>query len=402
MEHVAPPPGRPDVGVIVLPATRWSDTWRPCNYVVQGLSRHYHMLWVNPAEEWREAVRDPLRSGRPTWSHPFPGVTVYDPEPWLPVVYSPAGFGRVLRRARLGRARRFLERKGCRTILLYLWRPEFAHALEDLPHDGSFFHIDDEYSFADHEVPLDPAERALILRVDGVIIHSPALMEKKGHLNPATVLVPNGVIFDQVADPRPEPSDLTSIPTPRIGYMGYLKKHLDWALLEALALRHPGWSFVYVGGEEPHPELGVALERLRALPNVHLLGEKPTAEILAYPQHFDVCILPYRRMPYTEYIYPLKLHEYLATGRPVVGTPIRSLQEHPDVVRLASTVDEWGQALEEALDPASMSPGRVEARKAVARHHDWNPLTDRIAAFMAPGRGPKRAAPVDIESGVNP
>jgi len=388
MEHDTATPRVPEVGIIVLPAARWGPKWRPSNYVAKSLTRHFQILWLNPAEEWRDVVRRGLRSDRPTWSHPIPGLTVYDPEPWLPVVFNPPAVGRFLRRTRLRRARRALERRGCRKILLYLWRPEHSDALAELPHDGSFFHIDDEYSFADDEVPIDPRERELILAVDGVIIHSPGLMEKKGGLNPVTALIPNGVDFEQVSAPRPEPQDLASIPGPRIGYTGYLKKHLDWDLLEALALRHPGWSFVFVGGEEPHPGLESVLRRLRALPNVHLLGEKATEEILAYPQHFDVCIMPYRRMAYTEYIYPLKLHEYLATGRPVVGTPIRSLQGFSDVVRLASTEDDWSAALEEALDAEAMSPPRVKARKEVALDHDWERLTDRIIEFMAPKAAP--------------
>jgi hypothetical protein len=40
----------------------------------------------------------------------------------------------------------------------------------------------------------------------------------------------------------------------------------------------------------------------------------------------------------------MKLHEYLATGRPVVGMPIRSLQVFDDVVTLARTPAEWSAA----------------------------------------------------------
>ncbi|MCI0591185.1 MAG: hypothetical protein L0Y67_06235 [Gammaproteobacteria bacterium] len=41
------------------------------------------------------------------------------------------------------------------------------------------------------------------------------------------------------------------------------------------------------------------------------------------------------------YIYPLKLHEYLAAGRPVVSASIQTLLDFKHVVSLAGSVDEW-------------------------------------------------------------
>jgi len=129
---------------------------------------------------------------------------------------------------------------------------------------------------------------------------------------------------------------LARIPRPRIGYTGYIKKQLDWQLLRHLTAQHPKWHFVFVGPKSPHPEISTILEEVAGRPNVHFLGAKTTQELAAYPQHFDVCIMPYRVNDYTKYIYPLKLHEYLASGRPVVATPIRSLEEYCNVLTLAA------------------------------------------------------------------
>ena len=57
-------------------------------------------------------------------------------------------------------------------------------------------------------------------------------------------------------------------------------------------------------------------QRLFAMPNVHYLGNRAVGEIPGYMQHMDVCLLCYALTDYTRYIFPLKLHEYLATGRP--------------------------------------------------------------------------------------
>jgi hypothetical protein len=130
------------------------------------------------------------------------------------------------------------------------------------------------------------------------------------------------------------------------------------------------------------------IRQLAQMPNVYLLGGKSVSVLPAYTQHLDVCMLCYRVNDYTKYIYPLKLHEYLATGRPVVGSPIRSLQDFADIIRLAETPVEWSQALHESLSPAAHSATQVEARQRVARRHDWNVLVEFIAQTLCSRLGP--------------
>ena len=65
-------------------------------------------------------------------------------------------------------------------MVLYLWRPQYANWFDDLPHDFSIYHIDDEYSFTEHDVPTSHAELDVLDRANHVIIHSRGLMEKKG------------------------------------------------------------------------------------------------------------------------------------------------------------------------------------------------------------------------------
>ena len=156
--------------------------------------------------------------------------------------------------------------------------------------------------------------------VDEVFIHSPAIMARKGKYCRSATLTPNGVDFDAFANARPLPEALAAIKGPRIGYSGFLKIQLNWDLLFDVARQNPQWSFVFAGKPLDQPGLADALTRIDALPNVHLLGGKSSVELSAYPQHFDVCMLPYRVDDYTRYIDPLKLGEYMASGRPAVGT----------------------------------------------------------------------------------
>ncbi len=373
----------PHVGVCALVPDSWAETWQPRHYVLEKLARYFHVVWVNPACEWREIFRDLARQNSyDTNTLRPPGLIIYAPEFWLPVFYRPQWLARFTFDTRLKHARRLLTSRGCRKIIIYLWRPGFMPALASIPYDLSCYHVDDEYSFSEVEVPPDPVEMAVLAKVDQVFIHSPELLERKGHINRNTTFVPNGVEYQLYAEAVEEPEDLSGIPHPRIGYTGYIKKQLDWCLIQKLANQHREWSFVFVGPRSPHPEITGIIDELSSYPNVYFLGPKSVRDLAAYPQHFDTCIMPYCVDAYTNNIYPLKLHEYLASGRPVVSVPIRSLRDFVKVVALADGVDEWSKALTRSLEPVASCPHGVAARRKIAREYDWDKLVHLIAQTL--------------------
>jgi glycosyltransferase involved in cell wall biosynthesis len=121
---------------------------------------------------------------------------------------------------------------------------------------------------------------------------------------------------------------------------------------------------------------------LFGLPNVHYLGNRSVQEVPGYVRHMDVCLLCYALTDYTRYIFPLKLHEYLASGRPVVGSDIRTLRDFTSTVHIARDLDEWCAAIEASLAPEERSLARMRARQDVARAYDWNTITERIAEIL--------------------
>ena len=384
---VTAPPGRgpaaPEVGIVGLVPEAWGGLWMPRHQVMTRLARYFTVLWLNPAPEWRTAWLSGRGHGPSPAPPQVPGFHVQEPHPLLPVFYRPRAVGRVTQTLRLHAAARRLEALGARTKMLYVWRPDFDYALDVLPDLPSLYHIDDEYTFSTTERPIGDREADLLRRADRVIIHSPGLWDKKAHLAAHPELVPNGVDYASWACPAAEPADLAAIPHPRIGYVGIIKHFLDIPLLLALAVRHAEWSFVFVGPVMPMGPDEEAFSRLSALPNVHLLGTRAVDRLPAYAQHLDVGIMPYDVDDYTKFIYPMKLHEYLATGVPVVGTPIRTLEDFASVISLADTVDGWSEALERAVAPDARAPDRIAQRQAVACEHDWSALTHRVAEVMA-------------------
>lgn len=253
-----------DIGIITLAPDKWGDLWMGRHQIAARLTEHFHGVWMNPPHHWRHTGRRFFdRSETVSQPHGTRNLLVYQPEAWLPRISRDGRLSRLLWRARIDRAKNILRSRGCRRFVLYLWRPRFANAASAAAVDLVCYHIADEYSFSDEEVPITPREAALIAEADRVFVVSEALMNKKGHINPATFLVPNGVDFDAYSSDAPEPTDLRVIPRPRVGYTGYLKKQLDWELLEHLAESHPEWSFVFVGQTSPDPTFDDALRRLR-------------------------------------------------------------------------------------------------------------------------------------------
>jgi hypothetical protein len=100
---------------------------------------------------------------------------------------------------------------------------------------------------------------------------------------------------------------------------------------------------------------------------------------------------------YTKYIDPLKLSEYLASGRPPVGTPILPLQEVSQLVALAGTPEEWRQAISAALLPAANAPEARAKRQSWAKARTWDALVDTILARVEQYLGPApRALPAAV------
>ena len=117
--------------------------------------------------------------------------------------------------------------------------------------------------------------------------------------------------------------------------------------------------------------------------NVHFLGFKSREALPAYMCAMDVNLLAYRVASdlWTEGIYPLKLHEYLATGRPVVGAALSTLKPFSDIVTIADTLDGWENGLAAAL--ADEAPDRFEQRRETARANSWDTRVDLLERELA-------------------
>jgi hypothetical protein len=100
----------------------------------------------------------------------------------------------------------------------------------------------------------------------------------------------------------------------------------------------------------------------------------------------DVNTLCYRHEPgrWWTAIYPLKLHEYLAVGQPVVATDLETLRPFSSVLAIARSPQEWLAAITAALQSGGV--GTKQKRQAVALANTWECRIDQLVHWIEEAR----------------
>ena len=126
-----------------------------------------------------------------------------------------------------------------------------------------------------------------------------------------------------------------------------------------------------------------ALEEAQREPNVHVLPAKPHDIVPHYVGAMDVNIMCYRLADdlWVEALYPLKLHDYLAAGLPVVSADVPSVRPFADVVAIAQDPEQWERAIEVAL--VSGAPGTLATRRKVAAANSWSARVRQLEAELS-------------------
>jgi glycosyltransferase involved in cell wall biosynthesis len=232
-----------------------------------------------------------------------------------------------------------------------------------------YYCIDDYAAHPGMDVAAIQALDDHLTRVADVVFVAPrALVEAKRALNAHVYFSPHGVDFDlfaQAADPATPPAEETrALRHPIVGYFGSLAQYIDYDLLVYLAKSRPQWTFLFVG------YVSSDVSRLRACENVVLTGPRPYETLPRWAKAFDVAICPYLVNRQVKNSNPLKLREYLATGKPVVSVVIPETAQFADCVYLAETHEEYLAAIDRAL--AEDSPDLRARRMSAVAGASWD------------------------------
>lgn len=268
----------------------------------------------------------------------------------------------------------------------YCWCrvPISTFALDHLNPKACIYDITDDYG---HFVQ-DPHVRQLVYRreerllqkVGQVFLTAERLMNK-GNLNGKHIdVIPNGVdydLFSQVSNEHfaMHPS-VASRQKPLIGFVGLTNNWVDFELLKMLGEKWPG-QVMMVGPIDKSCEL-----RVKSIPGLIWTGfVKDRAELPRYIKGFDVLIIPFLVNELTSNMNPLKIWEYLASGKPIISVDLPALDPVRDLVDVAPNPVNFVSMVENRIQ--HWNDGQGPARQVRAAQYSWDVIFDRMMGSLA-------------------
>ena len=340
--------------LVVISLEAWDGVWRRNQHLISRLLRgdpNLRVLFVEPAS-------DPLhdvRSGRrPRFGGGVRQRRDVQRGLWTlrPLKLLPRRLDRGVDRRFARRVARVARRLGMSEPVLWVNDPGAAE-VSRLTGWPTLYDITDDWAVAQRPASerarVVAGEQFLLRHASQVVVCSSELVRRKSVGRPTDlapiVLIPNAVDVDFYRQPTTRPADL---PDGKVAlYAGTLHgDRLDVKLCIETAQALAGTASVVVVGPNALSDADT-----RALDNagVVLLGARPHEQVPAYLQHADVLLVPHVVNEFTDSLDPIKLYEYLATGRPAVSTPVAGFRD-VDAPRIITVdVEEYSSVVTSTL-----------------------------------------------------
>jgi len=219
-------------------------------------------------------------------------------------------------------------------------------------------------------------ESDLIRRADLLVAVSESLQRRLAEHDRESHLLTHGLDLLHWSSPSHESvPELDSLEAPLVVFWGSIDKRLDVSFLDQLGRDLERGTIVLIGPWSDPPRAVGRVPRLVSL--------KPLSyrRLPAVANRADVLVMPYADLPVTQAMQPLKLKEYLATGKPVVVRDLPATREWVDCLDLVDSPESFSVAVRRRLytgiDAAQQSArGRLQAE-------DWRYKAQRFESWLA-------------------
>jgi glycosyltransferase involved in cell wall biosynthesis len=365
----------------------FSDDWgvhpSSCQHLFRQIATRHRVLWVNtigmrnPTLTWADARKALMKVSRMFGQTTASGKAGFgNPELDVcqPVMLPLSGLGPVRRfnRHSVVAAVRGLARVlGMDRPVIVSTVPNACDYIDSLDRSRVVYYCVDDFAQwpgLQHDLVREMEDR-LVAQADVLVATADKLYRRLAATGKPTHLLSHGVDLALFGHPaHDEHPCLAGIPRPRAGYFGLFDERSDRGLLSDLASQMKDFSFVLTG------PVAVDVAGLAAQPNVRFTGPVDYDQLPKLIAGLDVLILPYVVSEFTATISPLKMKEYLATGIPVVSSPIGEAKVMREHVTIAETAGDWRVALRAAL-----SENKDERRRRmfeVLRGETWATKAD--------------------------
>jgi glycosyltransferase involved in cell wall biosynthesis len=241
--------------------------------------------------------------------------------------------------------------------------PIVADLVQKLPLASWTYYCVDDFSVwpgLDGET-LGAMEKALLPGMNCIIAASEHLQQRLLGLGYPSTLLTHGVdlAFWQTPQDTSEVKLLEGIERPIVIFWGVVDQRMDLAFIQQLAKEMTAGTIVLAGPHDlPHPELS-------SMSRVRLLGPLPLAQLPALAQQASVLIMPYADLPVTQAMQPLKLKEYLATGKPVVVRDLPANRAWRDCLDIVSDAATFSKLVLERIQ-TGIPPSQLQSREKLS------------------------------------
>ncbi len=222
-------------------------------------------------------------------------------------------------------------------------------------------------------------EAELVPKMDIMIAVSETLQTHLARWGKTAHLLTHGVDLDFWCAPRPSDApaslrELATMPEPLVVYWGVIDRRTDLAFVKHLGEAMAVGTILFAGPHDaPDPEL-LRLPRVRSLPPI------PFADLPALAARASVLIAPYADLPVTRAMQPLKLKEYIATGKPVVVRHLPATAEWADCVDVVESPETFARAVLARLTTGT--PEDQLVARARLKSEGWRAKAEQFAQWI--------------------
>ena len=276
------------------------------------------------------------------------------------------------------------RRRGLTKPILWIAIPTAIEVVGRMNESLVIYHVSDKYDANTMDHATDPAfirslhERA-IESADLIFYSSRKLLAEATRGLERSHLLEQAVDFEHWSKIGKGEvgvaAEVEKIARPRIGYFGAIEPWLiDQELIKQAARERPDWNWIFIGNKSR----GLEIE---TLPNVHFLPPVSYNDLPNYAAGFDVCVLPWNtEVPFTSYGSAIKVREYLASGKPVVISPLPEYESMSDVLRIGRTRNQFLELVDEALREDGTE--LVKARQDSVRNGTWDARAEWVSDLI--------------------
>ena len=256
--------------------------------------------------------------------------------------------------------------------------PITADLVGEIPVDKWVYYCVDDFS----EWPgldgstLKRMDDLMLARADEIVAVSDRLQEIAREAGRDSHLLTHGVDIDFWRSG--ERTDVfKDVDGPVALFWGVVDQRMDVPTVKRLVERMDGGAVMFYGPQQdPHSEL-LSMERC------HFPGPMPFHELPSLAASADVLIMPYADLPVTRAMQPLKLKEYLATGRPTVVNPLPAVTEIADQMDVADSPDHFADLVLERIKSGTPKNQRT-ARRALEAE-SWRAKSAQLEEWIMEG-----------------